>query len=406
MKYTKNILFLYISMLTGYCLKEFFTQYNTLLSYVLLTALCYIAISSVYSISLRLGRPLAYTEKRIHTGKRETGMDIARSIAVLFVPLIHFFGLAGYYNTQFTSELILPSAIRWLSLCAVPLFLIITGYFKCTKTISKAHYKAIIPVLATHIFISLIRVIVDNKYHGINADGRYIADKLLFFGYGWYVRLYIGMLLIMPFFNACWKQLGEKWKKEALILTLIGLTALGPLTYDIVPSSWLIIYVFAYYAIGAYLYEYKVCINPIAVIIMIAGLCFIMGKTAVLHCMGSVFDWSFAGYQNNSGYSSMAAFIIAPLIIILTGNLNIKNRVLALPFRLISVVSLEMYLFSQMFDGFVYKGYIAEGTPFMTMFGKMPVLVGTVFALSFIASWGKRLVFAIGRAYVKAIAQE
>ncbi len=391
-------------MLFGYCLREFIPQYNTTLAYIVLTAVSFAVISGIYNISLKYGRPVIYTEKRIQTDKRQTGMDIARTIAVLLVPLIHFFGLTDFYGSKITSEYALPSAVRWLCLCAVPLFLIITGYFKCDKTICRAHYKAIIPVLTTHIFITCIRIWADSTYHGIAVDWQYIKDKLLFFDYGWYVRLYIGMLLLMPFFNSAYKYLGEKWKKESFILTLIGMTALGPLTWDIVPSSWLIIYVFAYYMIGAYLREYKVCIDPVLGLVLLSGTAFIMGKTSVMHSMGSVFDWSFAGYQSNSGYSSMAAFIISTLIIILCSSINTENKMISLPFRLISMVSLEMYLFSQMFDGFVYKEY--AGVPFMTMYGMLPKLVGKVFILSFIASYGKRLIFRMAKAYVRAIGKD
>lgn len=390
-------------MLLGYCTREFL-PYNPMLTYIVLIAVFFVAISGIYSISVKYNKPIIYTEKRVHTYKRQAGMDIARTIAVIFVPLIHFFGLAGFYTNEITSGFVLPAAIRWLALCAVPLFLIITGYFKCSKTICKAHYKAIIPVLTTHFFISAIRIWADSTYHNIAIDWMYIKDKLLFFDYGWYVRLYIGMLLLMPFFNTAYKYLGDKWKKEVFILTLISLTALGPLTYDIVPSSWLIAYVFAYYLIGAYLNEYKVCINPVIGILALLCIAFIMGRTSVIHSMGSTFDWNYAGYQSNSGYSSMAAFIISTLIIILCSNINIENNIIALPFKLVSVVSLEMYLFSQMFDGFVYKEYIAEYTPFLTMFSILPKLVGTVLVLSFIASWGKRLVFNFAKIYIKAVA--
>lgn len=403
MKYTKNILFLYISIFTAYCIREFLPRYDTLLTYIVLTVLCFIVINAVYRISFKYGRPIIYTEKRIHSDKREAGMDIARTIAVFFVPLIHFFGLTGYYDSQFTLGYALPSAVRWLALCAVPLFLMITGYFKCNKTICKAHYKAVIPVLATHIFISFVRVMVDSKYHGIDVDGAYIADKILFFDYGWYVRLYIGMLMLMPFFNAAYKYLNEKWKKEVFILTLVGLTALGPLTYDIVPSSWLIIYVFAYYMIGAYLYEYNVKIEPVAAAVLFAGILLMLGKATLLRCAGNTFDWNFIGYKSNSGYSSMAAYIISTLIIIICSNIHIESKVISFPFKAVSMVSLEMYLFSQMFDGFVYKEYIADHTPFLTMFRMLPRLVGTVLILSFIASWGKKLLFRLAKIYIAAV---
>ena len=78
---------------------------------------------------------------------------------------------------------------------------------------------------------------------------------------------------------------------------------MGPLTYGIIPSSWVIIYVFIYYFIGAYLYEYKVYINKWLNLLLIAGLLLLtaMGNFTNTMADGS-FNWDFAAYGSNSGY--------------------------------------------------------------------------------------------------------
>lgn len=397
---TKHILYLYLCLLLGYCTTEFL-KYNFWAVYSISTIIYWGVFIIADYISVRVKLPLLSTEKRVRSGKREVGGDIARTIAVILVPLVHFFGLTYYYSTEFTANMIFPTALRWLGICAVPLFMIISGYFKANAEISKKHYFSIIPLIFTHIFISCIRIWVDYHFHGTVVDTAYIVDKLLYFNYGWYIRLYIGMLLLMPFFNIAYKNIVDKWKKEVFILTLVGLNALGPLTFDVVPSSWLIFYVFGYYIIGCYLSEYKVKINPIFGIIALCSLLAIASVATYYHCYGGVFDWSFIGYQGNSGYSSMLTVFISMLIMVLCLNINFRYRPLSFIFKAISLVSLEMYLFSQMFDGFIYKDIIENNVNFLVTFKNIVPLVCSCLVLSFVASWIKKVIFMVGYVFKK-----
>lgn len=391
---TKHILYLYLSLLLGYCTTEFI-DYSFFAVYILSTIAYWAILSLTDYIFIKIGHPILSTELRTHSGKREVGGDIARTIAVILVPLVHFFGLTFYYNTKFDSTMLLPTAIRWLGICAVPLFMIISGYFKVNSSFTKKHYFAIIPLLCTHIVISTIRIWVDYHFHGEVIDTTYILDRLLYFKYGWYIRLYIGMLLIMPLINIGYKNIGDKWKKEVIILTLVGLNALGPLTFDVVPSSWLILYVFGYYLIGCYLREYKVKINYLTGILGVVAILAIVSFATCIHCDGDVFDWSFIGYQGNSGYSAMVTVFISMLIMVMCLNINFNNKIISFVFKAISLVSLEMYLFSQMFDGFVYKEIINNNVVFANSFSRIFVLVGTSAGLAFVASWVKKGVFGV-----------
>lgn len=391
---TKHILYLYLSLLLGYCTTEFI-DYSFFAVYILSTIAYWAILSLADYIFIKIGHPILSTELRTHSGKREVGGDIARTIAVILVPLVHFFGLTFYYNTKFDSTMLLPTAIRWLGICAVPLFMIISGYFKVNSSFTKKHYFAIIPLLCTHIVISTIRIWVDYHFHGEVINTTYILDRLLYFKYGWYIRLYIGMLLIMPLINIGYKNIGDKWKKEVIILTLVGLNALGPLTFDVVPSSWLILYVFGYYLIGCYLREYNVKINYLTGILGVVAILAIVSFATCIHCDGDVFDWSFIGYQGNSGYSAMVTVFISMLIMVMCLNINFNNKIISFVFKAISLVSLEMYLFSQMFDGFVYKEIINNNVAFANSFSRIFVLVGTSAGLAFVASWVKKGVFGV-----------
>lgn len=402
---TKHILYLYLSLLLGYCTTEFI-NYTFCIVYITATLVYWVAICGIDFVFIKRGKPILYTEKRVRSGKREVGADIARTIAVILVPIVHFFGLTYYYNTKFTSDMILPTAVRWLGVCAVPLFMIISGYFKVNAKINKKHYFAVIPLIFTHIFISGIRIWVDWYCHSEAVDLQYILERLVYFKYGWYIRLYIGMLLLMPFFNITYKSIEEKWKKELFILTLVGLNALGPLTFDIVPSSWLILYVFGYYIIGCYLSEYSVKINAFIGLLVICGLLAVVSVATYFHCNGDVFDWGFIGYKANSGYSAMITVFVSVLIMVLCLNIDFNLKPINFVFKAVSLVSLEMYLFSQMFDGFIYKDIIENNVPFMDSFDKIFILAGSSVLLSFGASWIKKGIFMVGYFFKRGVRNE
>lgn len=402
MNLRKQAAFIMIAIYGANCLKPWFFSDGTwkdlslcaLLVFIAVNALWFILDGSIKKLGFR-GLITAEKRKEVKTG-REFGMDIVRIIAILFVPFIHFFGDTEYYSAPIIGKTMLyATALRWLVLTAVPLFMIITGYFKLDKDINFNHYKAVFPVLLTHIVCCTVRLFTDYHIHGVELTREYVLDKLVYFNYGWYVKLYIGLLLIIPFLNKIWHGLETQAKKEILILTLISLTAMGPLIYDIIPATWLILYVTGYYFIGAYIREYKIRINPVLNIALIAATVFSAAVATYAHCDGGAFDWEYLGYAANSGYSSLPAFLAATLITILFCDLNCPFKPLALAAKAISVLSLEMYLFSQMFDMIIYKTYQQAGYTFLDYVPIAKVLLAKIIFYAFLASAAKKIIFLI-----------
>lgn len=403
--FNKHIFILFNSIFLAVCfvpIIQFQKNISTLKLYLSLIVAFFIILLlldiALNFIFKKLGKNgyIVIEEKALEQEDRETGLDILRVLAIIFVPLIHFFGLAGYYTTQLNnSNIFFWSMLRWVSVCAVPLFLIITGYFKINKGLEKSHYKAILPVLLTHIFIASIRIYVDYKYHNIDVDLKYIINKIVYFEYGWYIKLYIGMLLFIPFFNIMYKSLKTRQKKEALILTFILLTSLGPLTFDIIPKTWNILYVFTYYFIGAYFKEYKVKINFIIFILIFSFIIFITTLSSFYAANNGLFNWDYLGYSLNSGYSAFPVILISIFLLIICTNINIKFKPIKFLLKTISIVSLEMYLFSQMFDIIIYTPLQKAEYSFYDFTSKLYLILPLILILSFLAAYFKKFIFFI-----------
>jgi hypothetical protein len=145
---------------------------------------------------------------------------------------------------------------------------------------------------------------------------------------------------------------------------------------------------------GAYLKDYEVCINKGLNLMLILLLLVVtaVGSFAFPTESG-LFDWKFAAYSTNSGYSSLPVVILTFLIMTLLMDVDTEIAPIRWLFYSVSVVSLEMYMFSQMFDGIIYPKLSYEG--FVEILPSIPLVVGEVIILSYIASHIKRIVFTV-----------
>ena len=83
---------------------------------------------------------------------RMPGPDIVRVVAAFFMVAVHFFMECGYYATLMnTPVMFILTAERWLFMCCVPLYMMLTGFFKCNKEPDKAHYASLVPVFISYL---------------------------------------------------------------------------------------------------------------------------------------------------------------------------------------------------------------------------------------------------------------
>lgn len=188
--------------------------------------------------------------------KREPGIDLIRCVGLLFVVGIHFFYNNGFYFVPQDSLRILPgNTVRYLFFCCNGIFMMLTGYLKTTQPLRGKYYRSLLPVLVSYTIASAVSIPIRHFCFGdAQSLSVWITRFFTFFGvnYGWYIEMYVGLVLISPILNLAMDKLESDRGVLFLTGTLVVLTALPSATdLQLAPDFWTGMYPLTYYAIGA-----------------------------------------------------------------------------------------------------------------------------------------------------------
>ena len=307
---------------------------------------------------------------------RNTAMDIIRITAVFFVICIHFFLNSGFYgeSTSGTNMYIL-FVLRTLSSVCIPMFLILTGYLMCKKMPSKKYYVGILKTLLIYLLASIACTLFKVYYLNTPINfGDFIISVLNFSAapYSWYIELYIGLFLLIPFLNVMYCKLESKRKKQVLVLTFIVITVLpsimnifsvtsysswfnpnsGDVITKLVPAWWKEFYPVTYYITGCYLREYRLKIKTPVVAIFFVVCTVVFSTFNYYRSYGEFFE---AGQY--IAWNGFEPYLLGVLFFILLS--RIKANKLPIVIRrviyTISNASLGIYLISYIPDMIVYS---------------------------------------------------
>lgn len=306
---------------------------------------------------------------------RNPSMDVLRIFAFSMIVVTHFFLQSEYYTRALVGpRMLVMTVVRSFGVTCVPTFILLTGFLMKNKTWSGKYYSGLKKTLATYFFASIPCYLY----------GAYAADKLVsvrgFIGdvlsfkaaeYSWYIEMYIGLFLLIPFLNVLWNNLPSKKQRLVLIVTLIALTNLPSLIniYDfgkegwwltpviskkynpLIPDWWTNAFPLTYYFIGCYIREYPVKIKRWVNLLLIA----VVGISFGAFCFYRSTPQKFlAGSWHN--YNSMFDLALCVLIFIFFANLDLTawpERLKRLCTRL-SEICLGAYLLSNIPDEFFY----------------------------------------------------
>lgn len=301
------------------------------------------------------------------SSNRKIGLDLVRVLATLFVVSVHFFMNSGFYGIKFAGKkMFVAGAFRWLFYICCPLFMILTGYLNSNKKCEKSFYKKIIPIISSYIFICIAALLFRIFYLNEKISLFAAIIKIFSFeavGYAWYVEMYIGLFLLIPFLNVLYNSLKDKKNKLILIATLLLITSLPPLTnvltinnikLNIFPDWWVNIYPFVYYFIGCFIKEYAPLKNKKMKLFGLLTMLLLL-ETGLSYVFSIIYTPNFSrGFLG--GYNCLLTIIISTLFFLLFYDVDIKSKYIKQPLAFISNLSLEIYLFSYISDKLVY-GY-------------------------------------------------
>lgn len=346
--------------------------------------------------------------------KRNTALDITRIVALFTVISVHFFLNNGFYGETVRGwEMYVMTVMRSGFMVCVPLFITLTGYLMCRKTFCAGYYRGIVKTLAIYVLASFACLI----FKVVCFHYSYSAESVLFgvlgfsaANYSWYIEMYIGLFLLIPFINLMYNGLPTKKAKLALVGTLLLLSSLPSIFniynfyrdgwwanprssaeyQQILPDWWTMLYPFTYYFIGAFLREFPAKMKKRWNLLLLIGAVLLFGSFNYYRSYGGDFIW--AKYNDWYGLPNV---IMTTLLFIFLSERNTGRFPMWLKKLLahLSDLCLGAYLVSYIFDRLIYSELVQE-VPLVEsrLVWYLPVVL-VVFLLSLLLSLGLNLLY-------------
>lgn len=340
---------------------------------------------------------------------RNVSLDLVRSFAIFSVIGVHFFLNSGYYNHTVTGvPMFIMTFIRSFFMVCVPLFIILSGYLMKNKKLELKYYKGIIKTLAIYLLAGGLCYIYMCLSGSLTFSIIDFAKLLLNYSaapYGWYVEMYIGLFLLIPFFNLSYNSLNGQKQKIVLIATMFVVTNLPTLINlkgQIIPDFWVGMYPLSYYFIGCYLREYPIKLPKYILLLAMFGSTTMLAVSTYFLSYGNNFVWN-----SLSNWNSVFVMAQTVCLFILLKDVNIAQESKSGKFfgRIlfyISEFSFGAYLLSYIFDDIVYKKILAVNIP--NIADRFPLILLTVpivFICSILLSCVLNLVYDFVYKYIE-----
>ncbi len=301
------------------------------------------------------------SEKR----ERNYSLDIIRIVATFFVVAVHFFLHTGFYAQPVDGKrMFLMVCMRTLFMTCVPLFIILTGYLMNKKKISWKYYWGITKVLVMYVLATLGCMIFKDIYLDQPLTLKTFVTSLINFhgaNYSWYIQMYIGLYIVIPFLNLIYNGLENKKQKLISLIGLIAFVAIPPLIQKVIQEmgtltsiaipTWSRLYPIMYYYIGAYISEFKPRIKTWLNALLVIGVTLLIATIFFYINHGTPFAWG--DYQDSC---SLLIVIISILVFLLLHNLEL-SKIKEGPKKIlkhVSDITLGAYLMSYIFDEVIY----------------------------------------------------
>lgn len=307
--------------------------------------------------------------------QRNTTLDIIRITAAFSVISVHSLLNNGFYDQIVAGKsMYIACLIRVLFGHCVPLFIILSGYLVSHKTLSRKYYTGIRKTISIYVLASIACILYNMFYLNSKYTFKKALLEILGFQaapYSWYVEMYIGLFLLIPFLNLIYNNLKNKKQKQILILTLFTITIL-PSVFNIynfetlswwstpsssdnfsrlIPAWWTSFYPVTYYFIGCYLREFKIKLKTKTILLLFVLCTIAFGTFNFYRSHGGQFKTGPYIYWNG-----FEPFILSTLLFIMLSRIKSDKipRIGKYILWKISELTLCIYLVSYIFDNYAY----------------------------------------------------
>lgn len=371
-------------------------------------------------------KSLKERESMKRNAKRDMGLDITRIVAFASVVSVHFFLNSGYYDTPILgTRMYVMTVIRTFFMVCVPLFVLLTGYLMCDKSNilekkggMRSWVGKLLPILMTYVLVTLAIILFKKVYfHEEISIKTFLTNVLSYSQYSWYVNMYFGLYLMIPFFNIMWNNIGSKTGQKILVFVLMVSTMLPsllnvydltnlsvfttPLSYtthtQLIPNWWTGVWPITYYFLGAYLRTNvdvkKLKTGRLALVLVICVISF--GCYNIWRSKPGDFIW---GVWNEWG--SWQNVIDSTLVFLLINSINFpkKETVISRMAGFLSKLTFGAYLFSWIPDQVIYEKLIQAVSNVHLRINYAPLVVGMSIIISLAGSLFIHLLMECGNA--------
>lgn len=165
---------------------------------------------------------------------RQSNIELLRILAICGVILLHYNGYVGN-----ALSFIQPGTVNYwlvltsesLCICAVNVFLLISGYFSCTS--QRTNFVKVMQLLAQVVFFQIGIYLLNSSANGSFSVSTLVRQAL---PANYFVILYIVMYLVGPYVNVLLKNLTSKQLTQFICLLLILLSVL-PTAVDLLEKA-------------------------------------------------------------------------------------------------------------------------------------------------------------------------
>lgn len=285
--------------------------------------------------------------------KRISGLDMLRCTATLFVVVFHSFLYNGFYSEPQTGiYMLFANSARWLSVSCIGIFVMLTGYLKSAEETDRTYFRSLIPVLSGYALASAISIPIRHFLLGdVQSAGEWIHRFFAFGGvyYGWYVKMYVGLLLLSPIINLAIEKVKDQRRLFIPVICAIIVTAMpGATRLTFFPDYWRAAYPLTYYMLGAVIRRLQPKPSSLLCLISAGAISLALGAATLISTDKAI------GEAFTQEFGDIWILLICVCIFLALYRIN-APKLLGIPLRYAAGGCFGGYMLSHLFDAWVYR---------------------------------------------------